>query len=84
MLDLAINDLSSEAHNVQLALKDVHNLVVMIKKKAEDTKGYIEVEDELHVKDQAKLNDGQMDLWEMTLESLLDTLNTAKVEYSAI
>lgn len=69
-----MNDLTTEAHNVQLALKDAHSLVGSVQSTMEDTKAYIEIQNELLVKGKP-LDDKQLDLWEMTLESLLNTLN---------
>ena len=55
----------------------------MVKSKSVDTKDYIMMQDELSEgADMTQLTDDQLDLWEMTLESLLDTL-TAAVEHTS-
>ena len=56
----------------------------MVKSKSVDTKDYIMMQDELSEgKKMTQLSDDQLDLWEMTLESLLDTL-TAAVEHTTV
>ena len=58
-------------------------LVEQVLIKAEDTKEYIEIQETLKVPG-SKMNDGQLDLWEMTLESLLDTVNSTVKEHKKI
>lgn len=48
-----------------------------VKSKSIDTKDYIEMQDELSTGKIDTLSQDQLDLWELTLESLLDTLESA-------
>jgi len=56
-----------------------------VKSKSIDTKDYIEMQDELSGGAKlSSLSQDQLDLWELTLESLLDTLESAQTKTSEI
>lgn len=56
-----------------------------VKAKSVDTKDYIEMQDELSGgKKISTLSQDELDLWELSLESLLDTLETSQKQANAI
>lgn len=73
------------AHDITKALEDVHFMARAVKSKSIDTKDYIEMQDELSGgKKLSTLSQDQLDLWELTLESLLDTLESSQTKTSDI
>jgi len=78
LLTQSISALSLNAHDITKALEDVHFLARAVKSKSIDTKDYIEMQDELAGGAKlSKMTQDQLDLWQLTLESLLDTLETS-------
>jgi hypothetical protein len=57
-----------------------------VKSKSIDTKDYIQMQDELAdpTKSIQSVSQDQMDLWELTLENLLDTLETSETKVREI
>jgi len=85
LLTHSISALSLNAHDITKALEDVHFLARAVKSKSIDTKDYIEMQDELAGDAKlATLSQDQLDLWQLTLESLLDTLESAHAKTQAI
>lgn len=85
LLTHSISALSLNAHDITKALEDVHFLAKGVKAKSIDTKDYIEMQDELAGdKKLSTISDDQLDLWELTLESLLDTMETAQKKSTEI
>lgn len=85
LLTHSISALSLNAHDISKALEDVHFMARSVKSKSIDTKDYIELQDELAGESKSStISPDQLDLWELTLESLLDTLETTHAKVNTI
>jgi len=85
LLTHSISALSMNAHDITKALEDVHFMAKAVKSKSTDTKDYIEMQDELAGESKlSTISPDQLDLWELTLESLLDTLETTHAKVNTI
>lgn len=76
------------AHDINKCLEDVHFMAKAVKSKAIDTKDYIVFQDDLAEEAGGKkistMSKDQLDLWAMTLETLIETLEEAKTKTGGI
>jgi len=75
LLTQSISALSLAAYDISEALEDVHFMAREVKTRSERTKEYIEIQEQLSGgKILTEISQDQLDLWELTLVTLLDNL----------
>lgn len=75
MLTQSITLLSMNALEISKAVQDTYFLAKVVKAKSGDTKIYIEAQDALATGVMTTLSDDQKELWKLTLQNLVQTLD---------
>lgn len=77
MLTTSLVGLSTNANELMKSMQEVYFLAKSVKSKASDTRDYIQWQDDLADGGNATPNEDQMELWHITLETLIDCLDTS-------
>jgi hypothetical protein len=80
LLTQSITLLSLNALEISKAVQDTYFLAKVVKAKSGDTKIYIEAQDALATGVMTTLTDDQKELWKITLQNLVSTLNTTHTD----